>query len=78
VMDSGRIVEEIPVDMPRPRGPATRTSAAMNRHCAQVRHVMHMEAGFERACPEPVEGLSPNGEKSVRPELVAGLREERT
>lgn len=43
VMDSGRIVEEIHVDMPRPRGPATRTSAALSRHCAQVRHVMHME-----------------------------------
>ena len=44
VMDAGRIVEEIAVDMPRPRGPATRTSAAMSVHCAQVRHVMHMEA----------------------------------
>jgi NitT/TauT family transport system ATP-binding protein len=44
VMDAGRIVEEIRVDMPGPRGPATRTSGAMSRHCAQVRHMMHMEA----------------------------------
>jgi NitT/TauT family transport system ATP-binding protein len=42
VMDGGTIVEEIHVDMPRPRGPDARTSAVMTRHCAQVRHAMHM------------------------------------
>jgi NitT/TauT family transport system ATP-binding protein len=43
VMDTGRIVEQVGVDMPRPRGPATRTSAAFIRHCAQVRRAMHMD-----------------------------------
>ncbi len=43
VMDTGRIVEQVRVDLPRPRGPATRTSAAFIRHCAQVRRAMHMD-----------------------------------
>jgi NitT/TauT family transport system ATP-binding protein len=44
VMDGGRVVADIAVRMPRPRGPATRTSAAFSRHCAEVRHAMHMDA----------------------------------
>jgi NitT/TauT family transport system ATP-binding protein len=44
VMDSGRIVEQVRIDMARPRGAATRTSAAFLRHGAQVRHAMHMDA----------------------------------
>jgi len=43
VMDAGSIAGEIRVDMARPRGPDARTSAAMSRHCARVRHIMHME-----------------------------------
>jgi len=43
VMDAGRIVERIGIDLPRPRGPATRTSAGFTRHCAQVRQAMHMD-----------------------------------
>jgi NitT/TauT family transport system ATP-binding protein len=44
VMDSGRIVEQVRIDLARPRGAATRTSAAFLRHGAQVRHAMHMDA----------------------------------
>jgi len=43
VMDSGRIVEQVRIDLARPRGAATRTSAAFLRHGAQVRHAMHMD-----------------------------------
>jgi len=44
VMDGGRIVEQVTVDLPRPRGTATRTSEAFMRRCAQVRAAMHMDA----------------------------------
>jgi len=43
VMDAGRIVEHIRVDLPRPRGGATRTSEAFVHRCAQVRRAMHMD-----------------------------------
>ncbi|HEY0887313.1 MAG TPA: ABC transporter ATP-binding protein [Ramlibacter sp.] len=43
VMDAGRIVEHIRVDLPRPRGAATRTSEAFVHRCAQVRRAMHMD-----------------------------------
>jgi NitT/TauT family transport system ATP-binding protein len=44
VMDAGRIVDHIAIDLPRPRGPATRTSAGFTACCAQVRQAMHMDA----------------------------------
>jgi NitT/TauT family transport system ATP-binding protein len=40
VMDSGRIVRDIRIDVPRPRAPALRYGAAFNSHCAQVREAM--------------------------------------
>lgn len=43
VMDTGRIVEQVRVDLPRPRNAATRTSEAFVRRCAQVRSAMHMD-----------------------------------
>ncbi|NKE65590.1 ABC transporter ATP-binding protein [Ramlibacter sp. RBP-2] len=43
VMDAGRIVEHIGVDLPRPRGAATRTSEGFVHRCAQVRLAMHMD-----------------------------------
>lgn len=43
VMDAGRIVEHIRVDLPRPRSAATRTSEAFVHRCAQVRRAMHMD-----------------------------------
>ena len=43
VMDAGRIVEQIRVELPRPRSAATRTSEAFVRRCAQVRSAMHMD-----------------------------------
>ena len=43
VMDAGRIVEQVRVDLPRPRGGATRTSEAFVHRCAQVRRAMHMD-----------------------------------
>jgi NitT/TauT family transport system ATP-binding protein len=43
VMDAGRIVEHIRVDLPRPRSAAARTSEAFVHRCAQVRRAMHMD-----------------------------------
>jgi NitT/TauT family transport system ATP-binding protein len=48
VMDSGRIVRDIPVHIAKPRAPGTRYSAAFNRHCAQVREAMDNPSGVER------------------------------
>ena len=42
VMDSGRIVQDIRVEVGRPRAPAMRYGAVFNRHCAQVRDAMDM------------------------------------
>jgi NitT/TauT family transport system ATP-binding protein len=42
VMDSGRIVQDIRIDVPKPRAPAMRYSAAFNSHCAQVREAMDL------------------------------------
>lgn len=44
VMDAGRIVAQVRVELPTPRTPAARTSAALVRQCAQVRSAMHMDA----------------------------------
>lgn len=44
VMDAGRIVEQVRVDLPRPRTAATRTGEAFVHRCAQVRLAMHMDA----------------------------------
>jgi NitT/TauT family transport system ATP-binding protein len=44
VMEGGRISADLPIDLPRPRNAATRTSAAFIQHCARVREAMHMEA----------------------------------
>ncbi|HWI84380.1 ABC transporter ATP-binding protein [Ramlibacter sp.] len=44
VMDGGRIVEQVRVELPRPRNAAARTSEAFVRHCARVRAAMHMDA----------------------------------
>jgi NitT/TauT family transport system ATP-binding protein len=44
VMDAGRIVAQIPIDLPQPRTPAARTNEALVRQCAQVRAAMHMDA----------------------------------
>ena len=40
VMDSGRIVRDIPVEVSRPREPAMRYGTAFNLNCAQVREAM--------------------------------------
>ncbi len=40
VMDSGRIVKDIRVEVSKPRLPAMRYSASFNQHCAQVRDAM--------------------------------------
>lgn len=40
VMDRGRIVQNIRVDIEKPRATATRYSAEFSRHCAQVRGAM--------------------------------------
>ena len=42
VMDGGRIVQDIRVEVARPRAPDVRYGAAFNRHCAQVRQAMDM------------------------------------
>ena len=42
VMDSGRIVQDIRIDVARPRAPAMRYGPDFNRHCAQVRDAMDM------------------------------------
>ncbi|MDB5947227.1 MAG: NitT/TauT family transport system ATP-binding protein [Ramlibacter sp.] len=42
VMDSGRIVQDIRIDVLRPRTPAMRYGEAFNRHCEQVREAMDM------------------------------------
>ena len=44
VMDSGRIVQDIRIDVSRPRSAAMRYGAAFNRHCAQVLDAMGMAA----------------------------------
>ena len=43
VVDAGRIVQEIPIDLPE-RSAAVRTSAAFARHAASVRAALHLEA----------------------------------
>jgi len=40
VMDRGRIVQDLRVDIAKPRPPGTRYSADFSRHCAQVREAM--------------------------------------
>ncbi|MFC5498853.1 ABC transporter ATP-binding protein [Caenimonas terrae] len=42
VMDGGRIVQDIRIDVPKPREPEVRYGAAFNRHCAQVRAAMDL------------------------------------
>ena len=42
VMDAGRIVQDIRIDVPKPRAPDVRYGAAFNSHCAQVRGAMDM------------------------------------
>ena len=42
VMDRGRIVEQVEVDVPKPRQPASRYSVTFNRHCEQVRAAMDL------------------------------------
>lgn len=42
VMDRGRIVKDIQVEIGRPRTAAMRYGAAFNRHCAQVREAMDL------------------------------------
>ena len=42
VMDGGRIVQDIRIEVARPRAPAVRYGAAFNSHCAQVRQAMDM------------------------------------
>ena len=43
-MNRGRIVSAIRVEVQRPRAPAMRYGEAFNRHCAQVRDAMDLEA----------------------------------
>lgn len=43
VMDSGRIVQDVRVEVSKPRAPAIRYGAAFNSHCAQVRGAMDRE-----------------------------------
>jgi NitT/TauT family transport system ATP-binding protein len=42
VMDRGRLVQEIEVGLPRPRGPAMRYGAPFNQRCEQVRDAMDL------------------------------------
>ena len=42
VMDRGRIVEQVEVDVPKPRQPASRYSVTFTRHCKQVRAAMDL------------------------------------
>jgi NitT/TauT family transport system ATP-binding protein len=42
VMDAGRIVQDIRIDVPKPRAPQMRYGAAFNSHCAQVRAAMDL------------------------------------
>ena len=42
VMDGGRIVQDVRIDVARPRAPDMRYGAAFNRHCAQVRQAMDL------------------------------------
>jgi len=42
VMDRGRIVQDVRVEVSRPRAPAMRYGAAFNLHCAQVRDAMDL------------------------------------
>ena len=42
VMDGGRIVQDIRIDVPKPRAPDVRYGAVFNRHCAQVRAAMDL------------------------------------
>jgi NitT/TauT family transport system ATP-binding protein len=48
VMDGGRIVQDIHVDIAKPRASRTRYSAEFSRHCAQVREAMDDASAFER------------------------------
>ena len=43
VMDGGRIVEQIRVELPKPRDAATRATQAFTTHCARVRAAMHLD-----------------------------------
>jgi NitT/TauT family transport system ATP-binding protein len=42
VMDRGCIVQDIRIDVPKPRAPDVRYGTAFNSHCAQVREAMDM------------------------------------
>ena len=42
VMDSGRIVQDIRIEVARPRAPDVRYGADFNSHCAQVRQAMDL------------------------------------
>ncbi len=44
VMDSGAIVQDIRIDVPKPRAPDVRYGAVFNSHCAQVRAAMDLVA----------------------------------
>ena len=44
VMESGRIVQDVGIDLDRQRSGAIRYGAAFNRHCAQVRAAMDLVA----------------------------------
>jgi NitT/TauT family transport system ATP-binding protein len=44
VVDAGRVVQEIAVDLPKPRPGGTRSSAGFTRTCAAVRAAMHLDA----------------------------------
>ncbi len=44
IMDRGRIVHDVSVELPRPRGAAARYSSGFSRHCAQVRQAMDQVA----------------------------------
>jgi NitT/TauT family transport system ATP-binding protein len=48
VMDRGRIVQDIRVDIPKPRATGTRYSAAFSRHCAKVRDAMDGASSVQR------------------------------
>ncbi len=44
VMEGGRIVGDVSVELPRPRDAAARISVPFAQHCARVRQAMHLEA----------------------------------
>jgi NitT/TauT family transport system ATP-binding protein len=43
VVDGGRVVEEIAVQLPKPRATGVRSSLAFTQTCAQVRAAMHLD-----------------------------------